>query len=381
MTFQQTLDKYDLADIEARIEAMRPADVEAALAAAHLGIDDFMALLSPAAAGYLEPMAQRAHRLTVQRFGKTILMYAPLYLSNECTNGCRYCGFNAHNQVPRRTLNLDEIEAEARVLHDRGFRHLLLVTGEAPKAADTDYLAAAVARIRPLFSSMSIEVYPMDEAGYRQVIAAGVDGLTLYQETYDRDLYAEMHPFGKKRDFDLSPARPRTRRGRRHAPHRHRRPARPGQVPRRGLLHRPARPAPGPPLLAHPSDRLLPAHAPGGRRLPAASPGLRPRLRPADLRAAPAAPRCRAGPLHPGECPAARQPAPLGDHPDERRLLHLPRWLCGKGRERPAVRHRRRPHPGRGRRHAALHAATTRSGKTGIRPFTADETPLRRSLS
>ena len=186
MTFQQTLDSYDLTEVEARIDAKRPADVEAALATTHLGTDDFMALLSPAAAGYLEAMAQRAHRLTVQRFGKTILMYAPLYLSNECTNGCRYCGFNAHNQVPRRTLNLDEIEAEARVLHDRGFRHLLLFTGEAPKAADTDYLAAAINRIRPLFSSMSIEVYPMEEAGYRQVIGAGIDGLTLYQETYDR---------------------------------------------------------------------------------------------------------------------------------------------------------------------------------------------------
>ena len=203
MLFQQTLDNYNLATVEARIEGMHPADVEAALTASHLGLDDFMALLSPAAAAYIEPMAQRAHRLTVQRFGKTILMYAPLYLSNECTNGCRYCGFNAHNRIPRRTLALDEIEAEARVLHERGFRHLLLVTGEAPRAADTDYLAAAIARIRPLFSSMSIEVYPMEEAGYRQVIGAGVDGLTLYQESYDRTLYAEMHPFGNKRDFDF----------------------------------------------------------------------------------------------------------------------------------------------------------------------------------
>jgi 2-iminoacetate synthase len=203
MTFQQTLDKYGFAEVESRIAAKCPADVEAALATEHPGLDGFMALLSPAAAAYLEPMAQRAHRLTVQRFGKTILMYAPLYLSNECTNGCRYCGFNARNDVPRRTLTVDEAEAEARVLHTRGFRHLLLVTGEAPMAADTDYLAAVVTRLRPLFSSISIEVYPMAEAGYRQVIAAGIDGLTIYQETYDRALYAEMHPFGRKRDFDF----------------------------------------------------------------------------------------------------------------------------------------------------------------------------------
>ena len=201
MTFLQTLERYPLTETAARIAAKPPADVEAALVADHLGLDDFMALLSPAAGAYLEPLAQRAHRLTVQRFGRTILLYAPLYLSNECTNGCRYCGFNARNPVPRRTLTLAEIEAEARVLHERGFRHLLLVTGEAPQAADRDYLAAAIAHIRPLFSSMSIEVYPLDEAGYRQMIAAGVDGLTIYQETYDRTLYAEMHPFGRKRDF------------------------------------------------------------------------------------------------------------------------------------------------------------------------------------
>jgi 2-iminoacetate synthase len=203
MTFLDTLNQYDYHDVLARIEAKTPADVERALAAPQLRLDDFQALLSPAAAAFIEPMAQRAHRLTVQRFGKTILLYAPLYLSNECTNGCRYCGFNAHNKVPRQTLTLDEIEREAQVLHDRGFRHILLVTGESPRAVDNDFLAAAARRIRHLFSAIAIEVYPMEEAGYRQMVEAGVDGLTLYQETYDRALYAEMHPFGRKRDFDF----------------------------------------------------------------------------------------------------------------------------------------------------------------------------------
>jgi len=203
MSFLNEIAKHDPRKVEEEILAKTPADVERALASPHLHLADFQALLSPSAAAYIEPMAQRAHRLTVQRFGKTILMYAPLYLSNECSNGCRYCGFNAHNRVPRRTLSLDEAEAEARVLHDRGFRHLLLVTGEAPKLSDNKYLCAAVERIRPLFSSMSIEVYPMDEAGYQQTVDAGVDGLTLYQETYDRALYSEMHPFGKKRDYDF----------------------------------------------------------------------------------------------------------------------------------------------------------------------------------
>jgi 2-iminoacetate synthase len=210
MSFLGEIGKYDYDDVLTRIEGKTAADVERALAAERLRPEDLMAFLSPAAAGYLEAMAQRAHRSTVQRFGRTILLYAPLYISNECSNGCRYCGFNAHNKVPRRTLTLDEVESEALFLHRQGFRHLLLVTGELPRAVDNDALAAAVRRIRHLFSSVSIEVYPMEEAGYRQMIDAGVDGLTIYQETYDRHLYAEMHPFGRKRDFDwrlLTPER------------------------------------------------------------------------------------------------------------------------------------------------------------------------------
>jgi len=203
MTFLDIINQYDPQQVRESIEAKTASDVERALAAERLRPDDLQALLSPAAAGYLEEMAARANRLTLQRFGKNILMYAPLYISNLCTNGCRYCGFSASNQVPRRTLTLDEVWTEAKVLYDLGFRHILLVTGESPKAVDNDYLAACVRRIQPLFSSISIEVYPMETEGYRQMVEAGVDGLTVYQETYDRALYQEMHPFGKKRDYDF----------------------------------------------------------------------------------------------------------------------------------------------------------------------------------
>lgn len=203
MTFLDIINQYDPQQVRESIEAKTSSDVERALAAERLRPDDLQALLSPAAAGYLEEMAARANRLTLQRFGKNILMYAPLYISNLCTNGCRYCGFSASNQVPRRTLTLDEVWTEAKVLYDLGFRHILLVTGESPKAVDNDYLAACVRRIQPLFSSISIEVYPMETEGYRQMVEAGVDGLTVYQETYDRALYQEMHPFGKKRDYDF----------------------------------------------------------------------------------------------------------------------------------------------------------------------------------
>lgn len=202
MSFQDQFDHWNPSRVQEQIASTGAADVERALASEQLQLRDFIALLSPAAEGYLEALAQRAHRLTQQRFGKTIQLYAPIYLSNECCNGCLYCGFNARNKMVRRTLDLDEVEAEARILHERGFRHVQLLTGEAPGAADTDYLAAVVKRLRPLFSSISIEVYPMEVAGYAQMVAAGVDNLTVYQETYDRELYAELHPFGPKRDFD-----------------------------------------------------------------------------------------------------------------------------------------------------------------------------------
>lgn len=210
MSFLDQLTAYEPDAVLSTIESKTVTDVERALHSERLRIDDFMALLSPAAEPFIERMAGKSHKLTLQRFGNNILLYAPLYLSNLCTNGCLYCGFNATNKVPRQTLSFDEVEREARVLHDRGFRHILLVTGEAPNAVDNGYIAAAAARIRHLFSSISIEVYPMEEDGYRQMVDAGVDGLTVYQETYDQRLYAEMHPFGRKRDFAfrlLSPER------------------------------------------------------------------------------------------------------------------------------------------------------------------------------
>jgi 2-iminoacetate synthase len=201
MSFWDELQRHRYEDVLSEIMAKSADDVQCALQSERLQTGDFMALLSPAAAPFIEQMALKAHRLTRQRFGNTILMFAPLYLSNVCTNGCRYCGFNATNRVRRKTLSFDEIKQEATIIHNRGFQHILLCTGEAPQTVDNDYLVKTVEQIRNLFCSISIEVYPMDEAGYGRMAAAGVDGLTIYQETYDQKLYAEMHPFGRKRDF------------------------------------------------------------------------------------------------------------------------------------------------------------------------------------
>jgi 2-iminoacetate synthase len=201
MSFLDEFKKHDQQKILERILNKKAQDVEDALRAERPGIEDFQALISPAAEEYLEPLAERSHQITRQRFGNNIQMYVPMYISNECTNGCSYCGFNFTNSVTRKTLTLEEIDKEALALHRQEFRHVLVLTGEAPNAVRNEDLVAAIRRIRPLFSSISIEVYPMDVDGYRKMVEAGVDGLTIYQETYDPVLYEKVHPFGKKRDF------------------------------------------------------------------------------------------------------------------------------------------------------------------------------------
>jgi 2-iminoacetate synthase len=163
---------------------------------------DFPALISPAAAGYLELLGRRAQALTQQRFGKVIRLFAPLYLSNECINNCRYCGFSRDNPILRVTLTVDEVRQEARALREEGFRNLLLVAGEHPRFVSPGYLRECVAALHPDWPSLSLEVGPLETDDYRPLVAAGADGLVVYQETYDRSVYAGMHTAGPKRNFD-----------------------------------------------------------------------------------------------------------------------------------------------------------------------------------
>ena len=196
------MNDYPQAAVLDTINDSTPSQIDRILKQPRIGIDDFACLLNPRISSeQLEQMALRAQQITRQRFGRTILLYAPLYLSNECLNSCLYCGFNAANELRRKTLRLDEIEREARYLHDQGFRHLLLLTGEAPDAADVAYLEQAVAVVKPYCGSISIEVFPMSTKDYGLMVAAGVDGLTLYQETYDQELYRSLHPYGPKSDY------------------------------------------------------------------------------------------------------------------------------------------------------------------------------------
>jgi 2-iminoacetate synthase len=163
---------------------------------------DFAALISPAGSEILETLGRRAHRMTQQRFGKVIRLFAPLYVSNECINNCTYCGFSRDNPILRVTLSLDEVQREAEALKAQGFRNLLLVAGEHPKFVSNHYLRDCIAALHPEWPSLSLEVGPMETEEYRPLVAAGADGLVVYQETYDRKVYAEMHTAGPKRNFD-----------------------------------------------------------------------------------------------------------------------------------------------------------------------------------
>ena len=166
-------------------------------------VNRFEHLIAPKSDREFEAMAQTSRALTLQNFGRTMRLFAPLYLSNECINNCRYCGFSRDNPILRVTLNVDEVIAEAQHLARQGFRQILLVAGEHPKFAGRDYLAECVRALAPDFSSISIEVGPMETEDYVPIVEAGAEGLVVYQETYNRGIYAEMHTAGPKRDFNF----------------------------------------------------------------------------------------------------------------------------------------------------------------------------------
>jgi 2-iminoacetate synthase len=155
-------------------------------------------------------MGRRSQQLTQQRFGKVIRLFAPLYLSNECINNCQYCGFSRGNPILRVTLSVSEVASEAQALKTQGFRNILLVAGEHPKFVSNGYLEECVRVLHGSFPSISLEVGPMETEDYRPMVAAGAEGLVVYQETYDRGVYRQMHTAGPKRDFDwrlLTPER------------------------------------------------------------------------------------------------------------------------------------------------------------------------------
>lgn len=202
MSFLHLWKQHDFAKTAERIRNSTTADVKRALGRrpGTLTLDDFAALLSPAAGPFLEEMAQRSHALTLERFGRVIQLYAPLYLSNVCGNVCHYCGFSATNRIPRKILSESEILSEGNALRAEGFRHVLLVTGESGRVG-TGYFARALDLLRPLFANLSIEVQPLAETEYAQLAQHGLSTVLVYQETYDPSAYALQHTKGPKRDM------------------------------------------------------------------------------------------------------------------------------------------------------------------------------------
>lgn len=201
--FSEELEKISWDDTTARIMAMTDADVRRALGKEHCSVDDFMALVSPAAAPYLEDMARLSRHYTEERFGKTISLFIPLYLTNSCTNSCVYCGFHISNPMARTILTPEQMEDEFRAIKALGpFENILLVTGENPAKAGVPYLARALDIAKRYFDNLKIEVMPLKAEEYAELVGHGLNGVICFQETYNKARYNVYHPRGMKSRFD-----------------------------------------------------------------------------------------------------------------------------------------------------------------------------------
>ncbi|MDR1878023.1 MAG: 2-iminoacetate synthase ThiH [Bacteroidales bacterium] len=201
MTFYDAVADLDWNRTGEEIYRKTVSDVEQALNRHNPTIEDMKALVSPAAENYLERMAWQSRTATQKRFGKTIRFYIPLYLSNACLNHCIYCGFNHSNSIRRVILSDEAIKNEVKVIKQMGFEHILLLTGESPVHAGTDYIEHALQLVKPYFQQVSLEVQPLSTEDYMRLQKSGLHGVYIYQETYNRNRYTHYHPAGKKKDY------------------------------------------------------------------------------------------------------------------------------------------------------------------------------------
>lgn len=201
MSFYETIDKYRNFDFDKYFENVSEEDVLRSLQKNKLDEYDLLNLLSNKAVIHLEKMAQKANEITSRHFGKAVLLYTPMYIANFCVNKCTYCGYNIDSGIKRKKLNMEEIRNEGNEISKEGFKHLLLLTGESKVHSSVEYIGEAVENLKDSFPSIAIEVYPMDVEEYQHVVEKGVDGLTVYQETYDETIYKEVHVKGPKSNF------------------------------------------------------------------------------------------------------------------------------------------------------------------------------------
>ena len=204
--FSELFDRYQWDAVKQSIYGKTAGDVERALGNSRRDLEDFKALISPAAAPYLEDMAQLSHRLTQKRFGRVIQLYIPLYLSNECQNICTYCGFSYDNKLRRRTLAAGELLKEVAAIREMGYEHVLLVSGEANQTVGVDYFVKALEVVRPHFAHISMEVQPLEQDDYSLLMQLGLNTVLVYQETYHREDYKLHHPKGRKSNFEIGRA-------------------------------------------------------------------------------------------------------------------------------------------------------------------------------
>jgi 2-iminoacetate synthase len=201
--FIDEFNTYNWDEIKTQIYQKTEEDVLRAISnSGKRNLSDFIALVSPAAEKYLKNMAEVSHKITKKRFGNTIQLYIPLYLSNECQNICTYCGFSFDNKIERLTLNEEQLLKEIEVIKKMGYEHILLVTGESNKNVGMEYFEKMIKLIRPHFSSISIEIQPLSEEDYKKMIEWGVNTVLIYQETYHKEEYKTYHTKGKKSNFE-----------------------------------------------------------------------------------------------------------------------------------------------------------------------------------
>ena len=201
MSFYDELANYRSYDFNRIFNSFETSQIARILGKSEIDIKDFPTLLSANASILLEEMAQVSHQITLRNFGRTILLYTPLYLANYCVNHCIYCGFNAANNIPRSKLSLVEVEQEAQAIAKTGLKHLLILTGESRQHSPVSYIKDCIAILKRYFTSIAIEIYPLQAEEYAELVAAGVDGLTIYQEVYDESVYSLLHPKGPKRNY------------------------------------------------------------------------------------------------------------------------------------------------------------------------------------
>lgn len=201
MSFYDIVQKYKEFDYDKFFSNVTDSQIERIISKDRINEMEFLALLSPTAEKHIEEMAQKAHNISIKYFGKNVVLYTPMYAANYCENKCAYCGYNCTNKINRKVLTLEEVDKEAKAVYNMGFRHVILLTGESRIYSPVSYIKDCVKILKKYFSSICLEIYSLTKEEYSELIKAGADSLTMYQETYNEEVYSKVHLAGPKRNY------------------------------------------------------------------------------------------------------------------------------------------------------------------------------------